>query len=69
MARTVICWTSFCTQGSNHRTDEYGGSVENRARFMLQVADAAISVYGAGRVGMHLAPRGDVMSMQDDNPC
>ncbi len=53
----------FLHAGSNHRTDAYGGSIENRARLMLEVADAAISVYGAGRVGMHLAPRGDVMSM------
>jgi 2,4-dienoyl-CoA reductase-like NADH-dependent reductase (Old Yellow Enzyme family) len=58
----------FLHSGSNLRTDEYGGSVENRARFMLEVADAAISVWGADRVGMHLAPRGDVMSMDDPNP-
>jgi 2,4-dienoyl-CoA reductase-like NADH-dependent reductase (Old Yellow Enzyme family) len=58
----------FLHSGSNLRTDEYGGSVENRGRFMLEVADAAISVWGAGRVGMHLAPRGDVMSMDDANP-
>jgi 2,4-dienoyl-CoA reductase-like NADH-dependent reductase (Old Yellow Enzyme family) len=58
----------FLHSGSNHRTDQYGGPVENRARLMLQVADAAISVYGSGRVGMHLAPRGDVMSMDDANP-
>jgi len=58
----------FLHSGSNVRTDAYGGSIENRARLMLEVADAAISVYGAGRVGMHLAPRGDVMSMSDDNP-
>jgi 2,4-dienoyl-CoA reductase-like NADH-dependent reductase (Old Yellow Enzyme family) len=58
----------FLHSGSNHRTDQYGGSLENRARFMLEVADAAISIYGADRVGMHLAPRGDVMSMSDDNP-
>jgi 2,4-dienoyl-CoA reductase-like NADH-dependent reductase (Old Yellow Enzyme family) len=58
----------FLHAGSNHRTDEYGGSVENRARLMLEVADASISVFGAGRVGMHLAPRGDVMSMDDPNP-
>jgi len=58
----------FLRPGSNHRTDQYGGSLENRARFMLEVADAAISVYGADRVGMHLAPRGDVMSMADGNP-
>ena len=48
----------FLQSGSNHRTDQYGGSVENRARLMLEVADACISVWGAGRVGMHLAPRG-----------
>jgi 2,4-dienoyl-CoA reductase-like NADH-dependent reductase (Old Yellow Enzyme family) len=58
----------FLHRGSNLRTDAYGGSVENRARFMLEVADAAISVWGADRVGMHLAPRGDVMSMDDPNP-
>lgn len=58
----------FLHSGSNLRTDEYGGSLENRARLMLEVADAAISVWGAGRVGMHLAPRGDVMSMDDANP-
>jgi 2,4-dienoyl-CoA reductase-like NADH-dependent reductase (Old Yellow Enzyme family) len=58
----------FLHSGSNIRTDEYGGSLENRARLMLEVADAAISVWGADRVGMHLAPRGDVMSMSDENP-
>jgi 2,4-dienoyl-CoA reductase-like NADH-dependent reductase (Old Yellow Enzyme family) len=58
----------FLHSGSNLRTDQYGGPIENRARLMLEVADAAISVYGAGRVGMHLAPRGDVMSMSDGNP-
>ena len=58
----------FLHSGSNHRTDQYGGSLENRARLMLEVADAVSSVWGAGRVGMHLAPRGDVMSMDDANP-
>lgn len=57
----------FLHAGSNTRTDEYGGSMENQARLHLEVADAAISVFGAGRVGMHLAPRGDVMSMSDPN--
>ena len=46
----------FLQDGSNHRTDDYGGPVENRARLMLEVADAVISVWGPGRVGMHLAP-------------
>ncbi|SNS43677.1 2,4-dienoyl-CoA reductase [Granulicella rosea] len=58
----------FLHSGSNERGDEYGGAIENRGRLMLEVADAAISVWGAGRVGMHLAPRGDVMSMSDQNP-
>ena len=52
---------------SNLRTDEYGGSVSNRARLHLEVAEAASAVFGAGRVGMHLAPRGDLMGMGDAN--
>lgn len=43
--------------GTNKRTDEYGGSVENRARFLLEATDALIDVWGAGRVGVHLSPR------------
>ena len=58
----------FLQDGSNQRIDAYGGAVENRARLMLEVADACISVWGAGRVGMHLAPRGDSHSMGDSNP-
>jgi len=58
----------FLQDGSNHRTDEYGGSIENRARLMLEVADAVVSVWGAKRVGMHLAPRGDSNDMHDSNP-
>ncbi|AFL87173.1 NADH:flavin oxidoreductase [Terriglobus roseus DSM 18391] len=57
----------FLQSGSNSRDDEYGGSVENRARLMLQAADAAIAVYGAGRVGMHLAPRSDAHGISDEN--
>ncbi len=58
----------FLQSKTNRREDDYGGSVENRARLMLEVADAAISVWGAGRVGMHLAPRGDAHDMGDTNP-
>ena len=58
----------FLQAGSNQRTDEYGGSIENRARLMLEVADAAISVWGAGRVGMHLAPRCDMHGISDTDP-
>src|SRR5882762_9087165 len=49
----------FLQDGTNLRTDEYGGPIENRARLMLEAIDAAISVWGAARVGVHLAPRGD----------
>jgi 2,4-dienoyl-CoA reductase-like NADH-dependent reductase (Old Yellow Enzyme family) len=58
----------FLQDSTNKRTDVYGGPIENRARFMLEVADAVISVWGAGRVGMHLAPRGDAHSMGDSDP-
>jgi 2,4-dienoyl-CoA reductase-like NADH-dependent reductase (Old Yellow Enzyme family) len=58
----------FLQSSTNHRTDEYGGSVENRARLMLEATDAAISVWGADRVGMHLAPRSDIHDMGDANP-
>ncbi len=58
----------FLQTGTNKRTDEYGGSLENRARLLLEVTDAAISVWGAGRVGVHLAPRRDSHDMFDENP-
>ncbi|HEY0161331.1 MAG TPA: alkene reductase [Edaphobacter sp.] len=58
----------FLQDGANHRTDEYGGPIENRARLMLESADAAISVFGPGRVAMHLAPRGDSQGISDSNP-
>lgn len=57
----------FLQDGTNKRTDAYGGPIENRARLMLEVTDAVISVWGAGRVGMHLAPRGDAHSMGDSD--
>ncbi|MGL5017393.1 MAG: alkene reductase [Luteolibacter sp.] len=57
----------FLQDSTNHRTDEYGGSIENRARFLLEVTDAVVSVWGADRVGMHLAPRGDSHDMGDSN--
>ncbi|MDB6004212.1 MAG: NADH:flavin oxidoreductase [Prosthecobacter sp.] len=58
----------FLQTKTNQRTDDYGGSQANRARLMLEVTDAAISVWGADRVGMHLAPRGDAHDMGDANP-
>jgi 2,4-dienoyl-CoA reductase-like NADH-dependent reductase (Old Yellow Enzyme family) len=57
----------FLQDSTNLRNDDYGGSLENRARLMLEAADAAISIWGAGRVGVHLAPRGDAHSMGDSD--
>ena len=58
----------FLQTKTNQREDEYGGSVENRARFLLEVMDALIEVWGADRVGIHLAPRGDEHDMGDNDP-
>lgn len=57
----------FLQDSTNHRTDEYGGVIQNRARLMLEVVDAAISVWGADRVGLHLAPKGDSHDMGDSD--
>lgn len=58
----------FLQDSTNRRTDDYGGSIENRARLLLEVTDAAIEVWGAGRVGVHLAPRCDSHTMGDSDP-
>ncbi len=58
----------FLQDKTNTRTDDYGGGIENRARLMIEVVDACIGVWGAGRVGLHLAPRGDAHDMGDSNP-
>jgi 2,4-dienoyl-CoA reductase-like NADH-dependent reductase (Old Yellow Enzyme family) len=58
----------FLQDSANRRTYDYGGSIENRARLLLEVTDAVVSVWGRGRVGMRLAPRGDVGSMGASNP-
>ncbi len=68
MAPMATCSTSSLQDHSNQRTDDYGGSIENRARLMLEVTDAVIGVWGASRVGMHLAPRGDGHDMGDSDP-
>jgi 2,4-dienoyl-CoA reductase-like NADH-dependent reductase (Old Yellow Enzyme family) len=57
----------FLQDSSNHRQDAYGGSIENRARFLLEVTDAVVSVWGADRVGVHLAPRGDAHGVGDSD--
>ena len=57
----------FLQDSVNQRTDAYGGSREKRARLMLEVADACCAVWGADRVAMHLAPRGDAHTMGDSD--
>ena len=58
----------FLQDKTNRRTDDYGGSIENRARLMLEVADAAIAVWGAERVGMHLNLRRNSHDIDDSTP-
>ena len=57
----------FLQDSTNHRDDAYGGTREKRARLMLEVADAVAGVWGADRVGMHLAPRMDSHDMGDSD--
>lgn len=58
----------FLQTKTNTRVDEYGGTIENRARFLLEIVDELITVWGAGRVGVHLAPASDSHDMGDDTP-
>jgi len=58
----------FMKDGANHRTDEYGGSIENRARFALEVVDAVTKEIGAGRVGIRLSPVTPGNGISDTNP-
>ncbi|HQT47329.1 MAG TPA: alkene reductase [Acidocella sp.] len=57
----------FLQDSTNQRTDSYGGSIINRARLLLEVTDAVLSVWEADRVGVHLAPRMDANSMGDSD--
>lgn len=57
----------FLEDGPNKRTDEYGGPVENRARFLLEATDAAINVFGPDRVSVRLSPRIPYNDMGDSN--
>jgi len=58
----------FLQDGTNKRTDRYGGSVENRARFLLEATAALVSVWGGDRVGVRLAPSGRNAGMFDSDP-
>ncbi|TDU66214.1 N-ethylmaleimide reductase [Prosthecobacter fusiformis] len=58
----------FLRDGSNRRGGEYGGPIENRARLLLEVVDAAVSVWGVGFVGVRLSPLNSFNSMEDSDP-
>jgi len=58
----------FLQDNSNKRTDRYGGTIENRARFLFEVVEALVTVWGADRVGVRIAPSGTFNGMADSNP-
>ena len=58
----------FLRDGTNHRTDAYGGSVENRARLLLEVTEAVVEVFGGQRVGVRLSPSSTFNDMTDSDP-
>jgi N-ethylmaleimide reductase len=58
----------FLRDGSNHRADQYGGSLQNRARLPLEVTKAVIDVFGPGKVGYRISPHFQRYSMSDSNP-
>jgi N-ethylmaleimide reductase len=58
----------FTRDGTNKRTDQYGGSIENRVRFPIAATRAAISVFGPNRVGYRISPTGTFNGMADSNP-
>ncbi len=57
----------FLQDGSNQRTDKYGGSLENRARFLLEVVEAVTSVWGGEKVGIKLSPSNTFYGMKDSD--
>jgi N-ethylmaleimide reductase len=58
----------FLSTGTNLRTDAYGGSVQNRVRFVLEVLEAMTAVAGSGRVGMRICPGNPFNDLHDENP-
>lgn len=59
---------TFLQDGTNKRTDIYGGSIENRARLPLEILEAIISVWGADRVGIRISPSGQWGAISDSDP-
>jgi len=58
----------FLRDGTNHRADRYGGTAENRARFLAEVTAAVVDVWGGERVGVRLSPTGTPNGMRDSDP-
>ncbi|MFZ9642310.1 MAG: alkene reductase [Candidatus Methylopumilus sp.] len=58
----------FLRDGSNQRTDNYGGSIENRARLLMEVTKAVVAVAGSDKVGVRLSPVNPFNDMKDSNP-
>ena len=58
----------FLENNSNHRTDQYGGSIENRARLLFDVLDAVAQIWPLDRIGVRLSPYSDVGDMADSDP-
>ena len=58
----------FLRDGTNQRTDQYGGSFENRARFLLEVTKAVVDVAGSDKVGLRISPVNPFNDMKDSNP-
>lgn len=58
----------FLRSGSNHRDDAYGGSLDNRLRLPLEVVEAAVDVWGVGRVGVRISPTGSFNGIEDADP-
>ena len=58
----------FLKDNSNHRTDQYGGSIENRARFLLEVVEAVAKTIGAGRTGLRVSAMNGIQSTSDSDP-
>jgi N-ethylmaleimide reductase len=59
---------TFLQDGTNRRTDAYGGSIANRMRFPLELTEALISVFGADRVGVRISPSGTWGAISDSDP-
>ncbi|QFU01158.1 N-ethylmaleimide reductase [Halomonas sp. THAF5a] len=67
-AANAYLLNQFLATGTNRRTDRYGGSIENRARFPLEVVDAVAEVFGPARTGIRLTPFIEIFGLTDDEP-